>query len=150
MTPEARAAFDAAVRILAGRAHGRTELRRKLAQRKHGSSDIGVAFERLEELGYLEEEADLAQRYAGELARRRGATPRAVAHKLRERGFAEDLSARAVDHAFEGWNPREAALQAVQGETDPEKAARKLTRKGFTTDAVVWVVGRLRSRREDQ
>lgn len=150
MSPEAQAAFDGAVRILARRAHGRAELRRKLRQRKHAPADIDRAFERLEELGYLEDEDAVAQRYAAELAQRRGATPRVVSHKLRERGFAEEATAEAVALAFEEWDPRAAALQLLQGENDPEKAARKLSRKGFPTDAVVWVMERIRSRKESQ
>ena len=60
MTEDGRAAFDAAVRILAPRGHGRVELKRKLARKGYGPAAVEEAFVRLEELSYLEPEAELA------------------------------------------------------------------------------------------
>lgn len=139
-----RRAVDDAVRVLARRSHGRRELQVKLQRRGYPGTIIDAAFERLAELNYLEQEDAVAQRYAEELARKKGATPRLTEQKLRQRGFSESDTERAVGHAFRDWDARVAALDTVEGVEDPAKAARRLTRKGFPADAVAWVVERLR------
>lgn len=142
--PPKRDAFDDAVRILAGRSHGHRELSDKLRRRGHEGPAIEAAFERLLELGYLEPDDEVAARYARELAGRSGATPRWVKHKLAARGFEETDVTRAVEAAFTGWDPREAALAFAAGESNPERAGRRLARRGFPANAVGWVVRQLR------
>lgn len=137
-----RAVKDA-VRLLARRGHGRVELKTKLSARGHDQEAIRGAFERLAELGYLEGDPELARRYASELATKRGATPRFVLYKLRARGFDDKDADEAVADAFREWDPRVAALETVAGERDPKKVARRLTQKGFPTDAIAWVLARL-------
>lgn len=139
-----KATFEDAVRILARRSHGRFELKGKLKRRGHDDAEIEAAFGRLDELGYLEPEDEVAIRYATELASKKGATPRFVAHKLAQRGFESGCAQVAVRQAFRGWDWRVAALETVEGVEDPDKAARRLTRRGFSSDAVSWVVSRLR------
>lgn len=138
-----RSAFDDAVRILARRSHGRVELSRKLRQRGHEADEIERAFARLAELGYLEPEAEVAERYARELARAAGATPRAVGHKLRQRGFEETDTDRALALVFEDWDAEAAALEFVRGEANRDRAARRLARRGFDAEVVVRVLRRL-------
>ena len=144
MTSAQRTAFDDAVSLLARRSHCQKELSTKLIRKGHSASDITSAFERLNELGYLEAEDELAIRFAHELARKRGATPRRTAYKLQERGFEEHHTQQAIEAAFQNWNPQVAALETVEGVTDPMKAARRLTSRGFPSDAIAWVVSRLK------
>ena len=99
MNPPKRNAVDDAVRLLARRGHSRLELSQKLKRRGHPSSCILRAFERLQELGYLEAERDLALRYASELATRPGITPRAATIKLRGRGFDDADIKEAIEEA---------------------------------------------------
>ncbi|MBX2812305.1 MAG: recombination regulator RecX [Myxococcales bacterium] len=139
-----RSILDDAVRVLAHRSHGRKELEAKLRQRGHTNADIVSVFQRLEELSYLESDTELAERYALELARKRGATPLMTARKLRSRGFSEADSKAAVETAFQAWDPQAAALETVEGVSDPAKAARRLLNRGFPSDAVARVVSRLR------
>jgi len=147
-TPE-RAALDQIFRLLARRAHGRAELRRKARQRGHESAHIQAAIERAEELGVLEPDSVSAAQFARERARRAGATPRQVEAKLRERGYETDLARRAARDAFSDWDPRAAAQEVTKSERDPARAARKLQRLGFPTDVIREVVSRLRPENDD-
>lgn len=148
-TAPKRDAFDDAVRILAGRSHGQAELERKLKDRGHDRVAITSAFERLAELSYLEDDADIARRYAAELSRASGATPRLVRQKLATRGFSSEDAAVAVEQAFSEWDSKEAALHYVRNETDPDRAARRLARRGFGADVIGGVVRQLRSRKAE-
>ncbi len=135
--------LDAAVRLLARRSHGRAELAKKLAARGHDDHAVEAAFARLEELGYLGPDDEIARRFAEELARKTGATPRSVAAKLAARGF-EDAE-RAAQAAFLDWDPRSAASMVIAGEKNPDRAARRLSRRGFPADVIAGVVERLRN-----
>lgn len=135
-----REAFDALVRLLARRAHSRHELSQKLRVRGHTTEAIEAAFARAAELHLLEDEAAIAARYAEELAAKPKATPAWVEAKLRSRGLPEPSIGPAVRGAFDGWDPRSAAQAAVAGERDVGKAARRLSRRGFSSDVIAWVV----------
>jgi len=139
-----RRALDLFFRLLARRSHNRNELRSKARQRGFEDEAIEEAIARAEELRVLEDEAESAQRLARERARRRGATPRAVASKLRERGYASDITALAVREAFSDWDARRAAHEVTEFERNPDRAARKLQRLGFDADVIMEVVASLR------
>lgn len=139
-----KSALDDAVRLLARRSHGQKELEQKLIKRGHLRTELPATFARLKELGYLEPEPELAERYAREIARKKGATPLSTTRKLRDRGFSKEDTQTAVDAAFRSWDARMAALETVDGVSDPTKAARRLLSRGFPSDAIAWVVSRLR------
>lgn len=79
--------LDAGLRLLARRAHSRVELLLKLTRRGYEGDAIREALKRLEELGYLDDQA-----FARSFVRRRGSLrgPRAL---------SAELSARGVDRA---------------------------------------------------
>ncbi|MGF1511723.1 MAG: hypothetical protein ACFB9M_19680 [Myxococcota bacterium] len=143
-------AWNALLRIITPRAHGRAELSRKLRQRGCDEGAIRLAIEKAEDLQLLESEDELASRYAQQL-RERGATPLAATQKLASRGFASDVSDRAIDTVFETWNGRIEALRMLESEHDLERAARRLSRRGFSADDLVWAMRHVRqSRRKDE
>lgn len=137
--------LQAAMRLLARRAHGRAELTAKLRQRGFASDAIETAIDRALELGLTESDEAVAERYARELAARSGATPRWVRQKLATRGLPRDAIQLAVERAFEDWDPRRAALELVAGEENIPRAARRLERKGFSADVIGWTVRRLQA-----
>ncbi|MEL7371107.1 MAG: regulatory protein RecX [Myxococcota bacterium] len=137
------------MRILARRAHGKAELSNKLRQRGFSTEDINDALMRATELGYMESDASIAQRYAEELAQKAGATPRWVQHKLAARGLDRAAIGAAVDHAFASWDAREAAWSFIRGDKDIPRVARRLERKGFSADVIGWTVRRLQSNVEE-
>jgi regulatory protein len=91
--PPGGSALDAGLRYLAGRAHSRSELRRKLARRGHVDEDIDGALARLDELGYLDDAA-----FAAGHVRRRSTSlgPLALAAELAARGVDRRLTSQAV------------------------------------------------------
>lgn len=142
-TPPTESSYTAAVRLLARRAHNRAQLFEKLRLRGHASADINDAIAKLESHALIESEADLALKLAMELAKKRGATPRAVRHKLRLKGAPPSTIDAALEAAFSGWDPRLAAKQALKEEQNRKRAARKLERLGFPTEVIVEAVGQL-------
>ena len=81
--PPSDSALDAGLRLLARRAHSRVELLLKLTRRGYDSAAVGTALKRLEELGYLDDQA-----FARSFVRRRGSVrgPRALSAELAARG----------------------------------------------------------------
>jgi len=103
--------YEAAVRLLASRAHSARELRLKLLRRGHPSDEIDAALERLREGGYLDDAA-----YARALIGRRsgGRGARAIASELAAQALAERLC-RA-------------------GPLDTERIGARLLRRGFSVE----------------
>jgi regulatory protein len=81
--PPSDSALDAGLRLLARRAHSRVELLLKLTRRGYDSAAIRAALTRLQELGYLDDQA-----FARSFVRRRGSVrgPRALSAELAARG----------------------------------------------------------------
>ena len=137
-------AFASLTRIIARRAHGEHELTQKLLRRGVTVPAIEAARARARALLLLEPDAEIARRYAQELAVRAGATPRSVSHKLRKRGFQADHVRNAVAEAFATWEANDAAWRLVEHEGDCMRAARRLARRGFDTETIAKAVDRLR------
>lgn len=135
----ARTALDAAMHILARRAHSRSELRQKLRLREYTAPEIEAAIERLQELCLMEDEAALAKRYAAELAQKTGATPLSVRQKLAGRGLGA-VAGPAIEAAFAAWDPRASAKRVIRGEKNRARAARRLMRRGFPADIISEVL----------
>ncbi len=109
--PPAVPALDAGLRLLARRAHSRSEMRSKLGRRGYEESDVDAALARLIELGYLDDRA-----FAAGHVRRRSAGRGALA-------LSAELAARGVGRAI--------AAQAVAGLGEEAQlgAARALARR---------------------
>lgn len=117
---------------------------KKLRERKFDDTEIEETFERARSLHLMEDDEAIAHRYAKSLrSERRDATPAWAEQKLEQRGIDRHLTRAAVKAAFTGWDERESAIAYVGRETDPRRAARKLERRGFSTDTVMWVSRRL-------
>ena len=126
------------MRLLAGRAHSRAEVRRKLARRGYDLDDVEGAVNRLVELGYLDD----ASFAVGHVRRRSGTHgPMALSAELSARG----VDRRMADAALAGFDP-EAQLAAatrlatrLAGRSRPvgyrellESVGAKLLRRGFS------------------
>ncbi len=105
--PPSDSALDAGVRLLARRAHSRVELLRKLTRRGYDSAAIRTALRRLEELGYLDDQA-----FARSFVRRRGSVrgPRALSAELAARG----VDRAQVDTAVAEFGEAEQLAAAIQ------------------------------------
>lgn len=81
--PPSASALDTGLRLLARRAHSRVELLLKLTRRGYEGGAIRAALRRLQELGYLDDQA-----FARSFVRRRGSVrgPRALSAELAARG----------------------------------------------------------------
>ena len=95
------------MRLLARRAHSRVELLLKLTRRGFEGEEIRSALRRLEELGYLDDQA-----FARSFVRRRGSArgPRALSAELAARG----VDRAQVDAAMAGFGEAEQLAAATQ------------------------------------
>jgi len=136
--PPSDSALDAGVRLLARRAHSRVELLLKLTRRGYDGEAIRAALRRLEELGYLDDQA-----FARSFVRRRGSVrgPRALSAELAARGvdraqvdmavaeFGEAEQLAAATHIAERLYARKPS-PGYRGILD--EVGAKLVRRGFS------------------
>jgi regulatory protein len=136
--PPSDSALDAGLRLLARRAHSRVELLLKLTRRGYEGEAIRAALRRLEELGYLDDQA-----FARSFVRRRGSVrgPRALSAELAARG----VDRAQVDTAVAEFGEAEQLAAATQiaerlyarkpllGYREIlDQVGAKLVRRGFT------------------
>jgi regulatory protein len=142
-------ALDAGLRLLGRRAHSRAELRQKLSRRGHETHEITAALVRLDELGYLDDDA-----YSRSLVRLRSAVRgrRLIAAELAQRGVDRDTARTALA----GLDPEEELATArrlagrmragERGSFDRQALARisaRLLRRGFSREVAVAVCAQL-------
>jgi regulatory protein len=135
-TPD-RSAFEAAVGLLARRAHSRVELRRKLARRGYAEEEVVAAVTRLGEMRLQDDGA-----FAAGHVRRRAASrgPLALSAELAARGVDRGL----VDEALAGLTPEVQLASAIDlagrlaARSRPagyqellDRVGTKLVRRGF-------------------
>lgn len=139
------AAYRAAVRALARRAHARFDLRRRLIQKEHPPRAVDGALDRLTERGFLDD-ARFAEDYAAARAARGRGRSRLVKDLLTqgvERGLAEAAVARALssEGVDEAAIARAAAERRARQLASLPPAVRRrrlwafLARRGFTGTA---------------
>ena len=87
-------AFNAAVGFISRRDHSAKELERKVARRADAES-AREAVERLEELGYIDDER-YAENLAAELYQRKGMSPRRIEQELCRRGVSRETAGEAA------------------------------------------------------
>lgn len=124
---DVEAAFRAGLRALEQRAHGTTELGRKLDRRGHPPEAVAGALERLTRLGLLDDAA-FARGYV-EARARRGRGPLRIRHDLARLGVSPELVT--------------AAMVALQADDAPDPMAKTLAQAerraaamtGLTRDA---------------
>jgi len=111
-----RSAFDAAVGLMARRAHSRAELRRKLARRGYPEPEVAAAVARLAEMR-LQDDGQFAEGHVRRRSSTRG--PLALSAELAARG----VDRRLVDEALADFGPE--AQLAVAIDLAGRLAARK-------------------------
>lgn len=131
-------AYDAAVGLLARRAHSRAELRRKLARRGYGAEEVDGVILRLERQGYVDDAAFAA----GHVRRRsRSRGPLALAAELAARGVdraAAEAAVAGLDAAAQLSAATRLAEQLCAGRRPAgykellDSVGAKLLRRGFT------------------
>jgi regulatory protein len=136
-------AMSRALHFLGYRARSRKEVRDRLRRYGYGEETVEGILERLEELGYLDDE-EFARAAAREKARRYG--PRRVGAELRRSGVDPELAQEVVEGEFaERSELEEARSQAARrynrGGSDAE--ARRvygfLTRRGYSAEVCAEV-----------
>jgi regulatory protein len=137
-----------ALNLLGYRARSEGEIRIRLRRREFGEATIQAVVERLQELGYVDDE-EFARNVARQRARKYG--PRRVTADLRKSGVDSETAQKAVDDEFAEHSELDDALSAASrryntGGSDAE--ARRvygfLTRRGYSADVCAEVARRYR------
>jgi regulatory protein len=135
--------MDAGLRLLGRRAHSRAELRQKLARRGYGPDEVTTALGRLDELGYLDDEA-----YARALVALRSGIRgrRLIAAELAQRGVDRETAREALaglEPAEELAAARRLASRMRAVERGPldrhtlDRIGSRLLRRGFSREVAV-------------
>lgn len=145
------AVFDKAVDLLAARARSTRDLQTRL--RRAGAEDgaIAAAVERLQRLGFLDDEA-----YARNLARSRvvsgGVSKRRIGQELQRRGVSRDVADEAIADTLEeveldeegaarmAAEKRMRALRSYDASTQKQRLYAFLARRGYAPDVISRVV----------
>lgn len=128
------------------RARSRHELRTLLLRRGHAEEELGAAFSRLEELGYLDDQRFAASR-AAMLLRDGRLGPAGVKARLIGHGLSEELCAAAVRQAQEElrFDSTQAATEFLTkrrlfgrplDSKERARAARLLSTRGFEQELI--------------
>jgi regulatory protein len=146
-------AYEAALKMLAGRELSEAQVRQRLVRRKYDSTDIDGAIERLKEGGYIDDAraaAIIARRET--TVRRRGKTR--VNSRLRAAGIAASIADRAVEEVFKDVDA-DALLDAslerrlrgrtrVADEKERQRLYRYLIGQGFEGERVLAKLRKLK------
>jgi regulatory protein len=151
--------FQAALSFLARRDYFRRELAQRLAKKGYDEDEIAGAIERVQQLGYLDDER-LARRFAELRAASRGWGPNRLVAELRRRGVAEGIARSAAQLQEETHAEalsvalRRAENRAAEGWWKlHDKRARmvsSLIRRGFQADEASTAIAALAAKRENE
>lgn len=139
--------YQRAVDLLARRAHFSTELRFKLVRRDFDELEIDAAMERLQDEGYVDDDATARLWIEQQLARKAQGPSKLLAGLLR-RGVDGDTARDAVREATRG-NELGLAEEAARrhltrsGKIGRAALARRLDRLGFNASVVARTLRRL-------
>jgi regulatory protein len=135
-------ALDAAYRLLAGRAHTRVEIRRKLSRKGAGPEIIEQVLDELARKGYLDED-DMALRWAQALVRDRLWGPLKVSVYLTQKGLDRGLIDVVQRRVWQEFDESEIAALALNkrfgGINEKATAAKKaafLRSRGFSSGVI--------------
>jgi regulatory protein len=144
--------FDAGLRLLQRRQHGRAELGRKLMRKQWGDAVIAAVLDDLQRLGYVDDERFAAGMAASAVGRKRQGPRRTMAELLRT-GVAAAVAAGAIEAAYGKTDSSAIALGLAQKQAarlrrlEPAVARRRLIgmlqRRGFDFDDIRPVVERV-------
>ncbi|MBQ1580293.1 MAG: RecX family transcriptional regulator, partial [Firmicutes bacterium] len=147
--------LDEAADLLAGRAYMSGDLQKKLRAKGYGAEETEDAVTRLQELGYLDDEA-YAKSFASDAARK-GKGKLRIARELAQKG-ADSATARAAieaaaeeeDQLSERERAMEAAQKMLRGSQDIDekmlaRIGRRLSSLGYEPSVIWDVLGKLKS-----
>lgn len=142
-------ALETAIRLLAGRAHGRAELEAKLRKKGFDAAAISKALERLDQLGLTDDRA-FAQSCMTGMARRRPEGKLKTRARLKQKGLPDDIIDEAITAIDQPALCRAAAEKKMRVLSGPPELKKKklitfLKNRGFDWETikttVVQVVG---------
>lgn len=143
--------YQKAIELLARRPHFHQELAAKLWSRGYGDAEVEGVLQRVTEEGYVDDR-EQALRVASGPMRRKGYGPRRIRAELEGKGVPSDVADSAIAALFpDRESELEAALEAAQRwrpstDVEPEKVARHLERKGYSTAVILQVLDQLKRR----
>jgi regulatory protein len=133
-------ALDQALRLLAGRAHGRAELEGKLKKRGFEADAIAKAIAKLDALGLTDDRA-FAQSCMSGMARRRPEGKLKTRARLKQKGLNDEIINEAIsrhDQATLCFSAAEKKLRTLSGtpELKKKKLITFLKNRGFDWDSI--------------
>lgn len=146
-------AIEAALRLLGYRPRSESELRQRLALKKHSPSAVDAAIDRLRELQLVDDEAFarywLEQRQAREPRGRR-----LVAYELRRKGVSAEVvtgvtepGADEAELAYRAGLGKVRTLKGLDDRTFRQRLGAYLQRRGFDWTSIKTAVRRIESER---
>lgn len=133
-------ALETAIRLLAGRAHGRAELEAKLRKKGFDAAAISKALERLDELGLTDDRA-FAQSCMTGMARRRPEGRLKTRARLKQKGLPDEIIEEAITGFDQAALCRAAAEKKMRTLTGPPEQKKKkliafLKNRGFDWETI--------------
>lgn len=148
-----QSAYDRALRFLSYRPRSADEVRRHLERNAVAKVVVAVVIERLNERGYLDDLA-FAQFWLENRNRFKPIAPRALRYELRQKGVDDAI----VESVLSEVDVEEAAYRAAQSRVTRYRGSTRqvfrsklyglLRRRGFDSEAIYAVVGRLQNELE--
>ncbi len=145
------AAKKRAWRLLAVRPRTRWELERRLQEAGYQKSVVAQVCQRLEELGYLDDEA-FAKSWVDAKIHLKPMGARRLALELRQKGVSQETAQRAIEKitpvqerewAYDLASQRLGRLKHLPKEVAQRRLAGYLQRRGFRHDVIRWVIATL-------
>jgi len=141
--------LDKALKLLGGRLHSHSELKRKLFRQEYSPATIDEVLDDLKRLGYIDDQR-FAKTKALSAAQHKHHGPRRAMMELMKAGVKRDVAEGAVGEVYESNDNIAAARQLAQKQAarlkklDPQVAKRRLAgmlqRRGFDYDAIRPVI----------
>ena len=133
-------ALDLAIRLLAGRSHGRAELEAKLKRKGFETDAITKALEKLDELGLTDDRA-FAQSCISGMARRRPEGRLKTRARLKQKGVPDNIIDEVVSSVDQATLCRAAAEKKLRSLSGPPEQKKKkliafLKNRGFDWESI--------------
>ncbi len=147
--------MDEAADLLAGRAYMSGDLQKRLRAKGYDAEETAETIDRLQELGYLDDEA-YAKSFASDAARK-GKGRLRIARELAQKGAdaatakaAIEAAAEEEDQLSERERAMEAARKILRGQEKPDektlaRIGRRLSSLGYEPSVIWDVLGKLKS-----
>jgi regulatory protein len=140
-------ALDVAIRLLAGRAHSRSELEKKLKKRGFDPEAISTAIQRLDQLSLIDDRA-FAGSCMTSMARRRPEGKLKTRARLKQKGLSDEIIEKALSESDQAALCLSAARKKMRTLSGPPELKRKklitfLTNRGFDWETIKEAVGQL-------